>query len=63
MLCLDISGIAIVTVKGFDYCCTIHDISNSEIVHLLENDVFEDRRYIQKCISILRIESTIIPTI
>ena len=30
MLCLNISDIAIITVKGVDYCCIIHDISRSE---------------------------------
>ena len=30
MLCLNISDIAIITVKGVDYCCIIHDISSSE---------------------------------
>ena len=46
ILCLNISNIAIVTVKGFDYRCTIHDISKSEAIHLLENFVLDDHVYI-----------------
>ena len=37
MLCLHFSDIAIITVKGVDYRCIIHDISKSEAIHLLEN--------------------------
>ena len=33
MLCLNISDIAIITVKGVDYRCIIHDISKSEAIH------------------------------
>ena len=43
MLCLDISSIAIVTVKGVDYRCIIHDISKSEAIHMLKNPVVDDR--------------------
>ena len=43
ILYLNICNIAIITVKGVDYCCSIHDISKSEAIHLLENSVFEDR--------------------
>ena len=46
MLCLNISNIAIITVKGVDYCCVIHDISKSEAFPLLENSVLDDRRFI-----------------
>ena len=46
MLCLNISDIAIVTVKGVDYRCIIHDISKSEANFLLQNSVLGDRRYI-----------------
>ena len=43
--CLNISDIAIITVKSVDYCCIIHVISKSEAIHLLENYVLEDRGY------------------
>ena len=46
MLCLDISDIAIITVKNVDYRCIIHNISKSEAVNLLENSVLEDCGYI-----------------
>ena len=46
MLCLNISNIAIVTVKGVDYHCIIHDISKSEAIRLLENSVLDDCGYI-----------------
>ena len=36
MLCLSISNIVIITIKGVDYCCIIHNISKSEAIHLLE---------------------------
>ena len=43
MLCLNISDIAITTLKNFDYRCIIHNISKSEAIDLLENSVLEDR--------------------
>ena len=46
MLCLNISNIAINSVKRVDYCCIINDISKSEAIHLLENFVLEDRGYL-----------------
>ena len=36
MLCLNISDIAINTVKSFDYRCIIYEIV-SEAIHLFEN--------------------------
>ena len=45
MLCLSCSDIAIITVKGVDYCCIIHDISKSEAIHLLQNSVLDDCGY------------------
>ena len=44
MFCLDLSHIAVITVKGVDYCCVNHDISKSEAIHLLENSVLDDCR-------------------
>ena len=46
MLCLNISDIAIITVKEVDYCCIMYDISKSETMNLLENSVVVDRGYI-----------------
>ena len=59
----NVSDIAIITVKGVDYGCIIHDITKSEAIHLVENSVLDDCWYIKKCIykeSILKIESTTI---
>ena len=46
MLSVDISNIAIITVKNVDYRCIIHNISKSEAINLLKNSVLEDRGYI-----------------
>ena len=46
MLCLNLSEIAIITVKGIDYFCIIHDISKSEAIHLPEHSVLDDPGYI-----------------
>ena len=46
ILCLNISDIVIITIKGVDYRCIIHDISKSEAMRLSENSVFGDRKYI-----------------
>ena len=48
MLCIDISDIALMTVKNVDYRCIIHNISKSEAINLLENSVLEDRGDIEK---------------
>ena len=45
ILCLNISDLAIITVKYFDYCCIIHNISKSEAVNLLKNSELENRGY------------------
>ena len=46
MLSFDISEIAIITIKIVNYCCIIHNISNSETIDLLKNSVLEDVGYI-----------------
>ena len=46
LLCLNISDIAIITVKNVDYHCIMYDINKSESIHLLENSVLEDREYL-----------------
>ena len=43
MLCLNLSNIAIISVKGVDYRCFIHDISKSNAIHLLKNSALFDR--------------------
>ena len=48
MLCLNISDIAIITVKNVDYHCIIYNISKSEAINLLENSVLKDRGYTSK---------------
>ena len=46
MLCLNISNIAIINVKGVDHCCIISDISKSEAINLFKNPVLDDCGYI-----------------
>ena len=46
MLSVNISDIAIITVKNVDYCYLIHNISKSEAINLLKDSVLEDRGYI-----------------
>ena len=51
ILCLDISDITIITVKGIDYCCVVHGVFivalfKSDAINLLENSVLDDRAYI-----------------
>ena len=44
---LILCDIAIITVKGVDYGWIIHDMNKSEVAHLLENSVLDDRGFIQ----------------
>ena len=46
MLSVNISDIAIITVKNVDYCCIIHNISKYEAINLLKNSVLENCVYI-----------------
>ena len=46
MLSVNISDIAIITVKNVNYRCIIHNISKSEAINLLENSVLEDREFL-----------------
>ena len=46
MLSVNISDIAIITVKNVDYRCIIYDISKSEAFNLLKNSVLEDHGFI-----------------
>ena len=45
LLSVNISDIAIITIKSVSYCCIIHDISKSGPINLLKNSVLEDRGY------------------
>ena len=42
MLCLNISNIAVITIKGVDYCHIIHDISKCDKINFLEYFVLDD---------------------
>ena len=42
MLSVNISNIAIITVKNVDYRCIIHNISKSEAINLSKNSILED---------------------
>ena len=53
MLSVNISDIAIITVKNVDYCCFLHNISKSEAINLLENSILEDHGYIKKNIVLI----------
>ena len=46
MLSVNISDIAIITVKNVDYCCIIHRISKFKKTNLLKSSILEDRGYI-----------------
>ena len=46
MLNVNISKIAIVTVKNGDYRCIIKNLSKSEAINLLENSALENCGYI-----------------
>ena len=49
MLGVNVSDIAIITIKNVDYHCIIHNINNinkSEEINLLKNSVLEDCEYI-----------------
>ena len=46
MLSLNLSGIAIITVKSVDHCCIIHGISKSDAIHLSDDSVLDDCGYI-----------------
>ena len=48
MLHINISDIAVTTVKNADYHCIIHNITKSEAINLLENSVLENCVYIHK---------------
>ena len=43
---VNISDIAIITVKNVDYHCIIHKIGKSEAINVLTNAVLEDSGYI-----------------
>ena len=46
MLSLDISDVAIITVKDIDHRCTIvSDISKFDAIHLLKNHALDDHLF------------------
>ena len=51
MLSVNISDIAIVTIKSVDYPWIIHNISKSDAINSLEISVLEARGYIRKILS------------
>ena len=46
MLSVNMSDIAIITVKNVDYRCIIYDISKSEAINFFKNYDLENRSYI-----------------
>ena len=56
ILCFNINDNAIITIKNVDYLVLF--IRSSEAIRLLRNSVIDDCGYIEKCVLILRIEST-----
>ena len=48
MLIVNISYIAIITIKNVDYRCIIHNINKSEAINLLKKYVLENREYVYK---------------
>ena len=51
MLNVNMSDIAISTIKNLDYLWIIHNISRSESVDLLKSSVLQGHGYIQKILS------------
>ena len=46
MMCVNISDIANIMVKGVEYCCIFHGISKSEAINLLKISALENCGYI-----------------
>ena len=46
MISADTNDIAIITIKGVDYRCNIYGVSKFDAIHLLENYMLSDRRFI-----------------
>ena len=62
ILSVNISHIAIITVKNVVFGCIIHNISKSEGINLLKNSDPEDREYIYKkcCIKFQSIQDSFV---
>ena len=43
MLSINISNIAVITIKNIDYRCIIHNTSKSGAINLLKNSILKDR--------------------
>ena len=41
MMSLDINNIAIITVKGENYCCIIYAVSKSDTINLIESFIID----------------------
>ena len=54
MLSINISYIAIMTIRNVDYRCVIHNISKSEAINWLKSSVLEDRGYVALIFSLLK---------
>ena len=52
ILSVNISDIAINTVKNVDYRCIIYNISKFDAINWLKNSVLENRGYIQRNIAL-----------
>ena len=46
MVSVNISDIAVITVKNIDYRCIIHNTIKSEAITLLKNSVLQDCGYV-----------------
>ena len=46
MLSLNVSDVAIITIKNVDYCCIIHNNSKPKAITLLKSSVLQNRGYI-----------------
>ena len=58
-MCLNVSDIAIIIVKGVAYCCIILNVSKSEAIHLSEMLSWKLKVIYKKCMfkkSILKVE-------
>ena len=44
--CLNFISINVITVRSAVNCCIIHDISKSDVIHLLKNSALDDCGYI-----------------
>ena len=60
ILSLNISDIAVITVKNVDCCCIVHDSSRSESINVSKNFVLEKWAYIKNIALISSLIKTVI---